>query len=466
MNDTLNGASLNIPAEEPVNANIPDVVLPDENKTEAENGSAALQNTGKNAEAETTFTVDGENASGDFMQTEREQGAITNEATDDADTSSEKEEKDFVDIPLSALDIDDSIKHKHTNNSAKRKKKNWSLVLFIAVNVIVIAITAMFEFGGDTQPETDTLYSILSSIGRNWYYLLLAIASFLFLYVFQVLKIALMIKASTGKQKIKPVIKSVILGKYYDNITPLAIGGQPFQAYYLAQNGVPVGTATAAPIVQLLLGTCGFLTLGVLSMIFFGSSVSTPIRVMAYIGMGINSLTPIAIIFLSIFPSATKNICFFFIKLLAKIHLVKDPVKTKEKTINTINDYRISMRYMAKSKMVILLGYFLSILEKFSEMSVTFFVMMACFNGVTSHSFLEMTAMTVLIYAAVSFIPTPGTAGASEGGFYLVFGSFWPMFIWRIITYYTTLALGLYVIIVNGIRKNRRAKQAQAKEKQ
>ena len=221
MNDTLNGASLNIPAEEPVNANIPDVVLPDENKTEAENGSAALQNTGKNAEAETTFTVDGENASGDFMQTEREQGAITNEATDDADTSSEKEEKDFVDIPLSALDIDDSIKHKHTNNSAKRKKKNWSLVVFIAVNVIVIAITAMFEFGGDTQPETDTLYSILSSIGRNWYYLLLAIASFLFLYVFQVLKIALMIKASTGKQKIKPVIKSVILGKYYDNITPL-----------------------------------------------------------------------------------------------------------------------------------------------------------------------------------------------------------------------------------------------------
>ena len=124
------------------------------------------------------------------------------------------------------------------------------------------------------------------------------------------------------------------------------------------------------------------------------------------------------------------------------------------------------MRYMAKSKMVILLGYFLSILEKFSEMSVTFFVMMACFNGVTSHSFLEMTAMTVLIYAAVSFIPTPGTAGASEGGFYLVFGSFWPMFIWRIITYYTTLALGLYVIIVNGIRKNRRAKQAQTKEKQ
>lgn len=123
MNDTLNGASLNIPAEEPVNANMPDVVLPEENKTEAVNGSAALQNTGKNAEAETTYTVDGETSSSDFAQTEKEQGATQNEATDDADTSSEKEEKDFVDIPLSALDIDDSIKHKHTNNSAKRKKR-------------------------------------------------------------------------------------------------------------------------------------------------------------------------------------------------------------------------------------------------------------------------------------------------------------------------------------------------------
>ena len=387
------------------------------------------------------------------------------EQTEQSETPSDanKEDKGFVDIPLSALDIDDSIKHKHTNNSTKRKKKNWSLILFIAVNVIVIAITAMFEFGGTKQEETNTLGSILNSIAKNWYFLLLGVVAFLLLYVFQVVKIALMIKASTGKCKIKPIIKSVILGKYYDNITPLAIGGQPFQAYYLSQNGVPVGTATAAPIVQLLLGTCGFLTIAIISIIFFGSSVSTPIRVMAYVGMGINSLTPLAIIFLSVLPGTTKKICFFFIKVLAKIHIIKDPAKSQEKTINTINDYRISVRYMAKSKMVIFLGYLLSIMEKFSEMSVTYFVMMACFNGVTSHSFLEMTAMTIMIYAAVSFIPTPGTAGASEGSFYVVFGSFWPMFIWRIITYYTTLALGLYVIIANGIRKNRMQKTTKSK---
>lgn len=376
--------------------------------------------------------------------------------------ATEEPEKDFVDIPFSALDIEDSIKHKHTNSSQKKKKKNWSMVLFISVNVLVIALTAMFEFGGDTHPD-GSLSSILSSIGKHWYFLVIAVCLFLSVYLLQTLKVYFMVKSASGKKKFKPILRSVVIGKYYDNITPLAIGGQPFQAYYLSQNGIPVGTATAAPIIQLFFGAIGFLTLGVLSMIFYGQSVQTPIRVMAYVGMSLNALTPLAILFFSLFPTTTKKICFFFINLLAKIHIIKDATKAQEKTINTINEYRISMKYMTKSFSTVIVSYVLSLFEKFSEMALTYFVMMACFNGVAPHSFLETTAMTVLIYAAASFIPTPGTAGASEGSFYIVFGSFWPMLIWRLINYYSSLAIGLSVIISNSVKKNRRMREAEKK---
>ena len=365
-------------------------------------------------------------------------------------TSQEEEE---VEIPFSSIDLDDEIQHKHTNTAKKKKKRNYSFLIFVLVNLVVIGITAIFEFGGENSEDRSKLADIAASIAKNWYYLFGALGCFLGIYLFQVLKVSSMIRVTTGQWRVRATVNSVILGKYYDNITPLAIGGQPFQAYYLSRNKVPVGTATAAPIVQLFLGTLGFITIALIAFFSFSSHVSsTFIRVCAYIGLGINSLTPIAIVFLSVLPNVTTRIVTFFIKVLAKLRVVKDVAETSAKAIGTINDYRTSIGFMYRSKLTLIIGYLLSVLEKISEMSITFFVIMACFNG--SGNYLQITAMTIFIYAATSFVPTPGTAGAAEGSFYIVFGSFWPMFIWRLFAYYSYLFFGIVVIISNGVRRS------------
>ncbi len=360
-----------------------------------------------------------------------------------------------VEIPISALDLDDEIKRKHTNTAQKKKKKKWSFLLFLAVNVIVIGITAMFEFTGEKSDDASTVADILNSLSHYWYYLIFAFLCFFGIYLFQAIKISRMLKVTTGKRRYKTTFVSVIIGKYYDNITPLAMGGQPFQAYFLTKNKVPAGTATAAPIVQLFLGTCGFLTLALVAFIFFGYAVeSTLIRVCAYIGFGINCLTPLAILFFSLFPKITTRIVSGCIKLLAKIHIIKDYETTLNKAIQTVVDYRTSIIFMWRSKSTMIIGYLLSVLEKLSEVSITFFVMMACFEG--SANYLEITAITLFIYSATSFVPTPGTAGASEGSFFIVFQSFLPMLIWRLFCYYSFLFFGFITVITNSL-KNRAA---------
>ncbi len=399
---------------------------------------------------------------GDLPKTEDSavNGAEIPPENEDGD-SAEGEESADVEIPIFAPDLKDEIEHKHTNNAKKRKKKTLTFILFIAVNVIVIAITAMFEFN-ESNEDAVALGKIAANIAQNWYFLLLAFLCFLGIYLFQTLKISLMIKVTTGQTKIRATVNSVILGKYYDNITPLAIGGQPFQAYYLTKSKVPVGTATAAPIVQLFLGTCGFLTIAVLAFIFFRDVAIEPfVKVCAYIGFGINSLTPIAILFFSLLPGITTRIVSAFIRLLAKIHIIKNKEETMQKAISTINDYRASILFMWRSKSTMLAGYLLSVLEKLSEMSITFFVLMACSDKIGSFAdYLQITALTIHVYAATSFIPTPGTAGAAEGGFYLVFKSFWPMFIWRLFSYYSYLFFGMVVIISNAVKRSKLAKRA------
>jgi uncharacterized protein (TIRG00374 family) len=273
-----------------------------------------------------------------------------------------------------------------------------------------------------------------------------------------------MIRVTTGLRRIKAIITSVIIGKYYDNITPLAIGGQPFQAYYLSKSKIPVGAATAAPIVQLFLGNCAFITISIFVFIFGGHTIdSTFVKVMAYIGVALNALIPIAIILFSILPNVTGKIASFLIKILTKLHIVKNYDELMEKTLSSINDYRSSIGFMWKSKRVIILGYILSILEKLSEFSITYFVMLAC--GLPCGNYFEVTALTLFIYAAASFIPTPGTAGASEGTFYIVFDSFWPMFIWRIFSYYSYLLFGFITILYNGIKRNLKNKEKAASKK-
>lgn len=378
---------------------------------------------------------------------------MAEEITTPTDESAKADEKDeIVDIPMSAPTAED-VASKGSVGEKRRKKKKLSLLLFLAVNVIVIAITALFEFAGDNAEDSASLADIAQSISGHWYYLVCAGLCFLGIYFFQVLKVSSMIKVTTGKYRLRATVNSVILGKYYDNITPLAIGGQPFQAYYLSKRKVPIGTATAAPIVQLFLGTCGFITLALIAFIFFGHYCESAfIRVCAYVGLGLNCLTPLAIILFSVFPKLTSKIVSVFIKLLAKLRIVKNPELAVNKAIQTINDYRSSIKFMCRSKITMLLGYLLSILEKLSEMSITFFVMMACFNG--QANYLHITALTLFIYAAASFVPTPGTAGASEGSFYIVFGSFWPMFIWRMFAYYSYLLFGFVVIIINYVRRS------------
>jgi len=363
------------------------------------------------------------------------------------------EDSDEIDIPISIVDAQDEIEHKHTNTTQKKKKQRWTFLLFLAVNVIVVAITAMFEFGGESTEDTAKLKDILSSLSQNWYFLGFALMCFLGIYLFQVLKISEMIRVTTGLKKTKAIITSVIIGKYYDNITPLAIGGQPFQAYYLSKNKIPVGAATAAPIVQLFLGNCAFITLSITAFIFGGQTVdSTFVKVLAYIGVAINALIPAAIVLFSVFPNITGKIASFLVKILAKLHIVKNYDEVMEKTLSSINEYRSSIGYMWKSKRVIILGYILSLLEKLSEFSITYFVLLAC--GLPCGNYFEVTALTLFIYAATSFVPTPGTAGASEGTFYIVFGSFWPMFIWRIFSYYSYLFFGFVTILYNGVKKN------------
>jgi glycosyltransferase 2 family protein len=65
--------------------------------------------------------------------------------------------------------------------------------------------------------------------------------------------------------------------------------------------------------------------------------------------------------------------------------------------------------------------------------------------------------MAAFLFLAVHFIPIPGSSGATEAGFGIFFSNFFfafsaaAMFIWRLITYYSTIVVGFIIIFIDGI---------------
>ena len=69
------------------------------------------------------------------------------------------------------------------------------------------------------------------------------------------------------------------------------------------------------------------------------------------------------------------------------------------------------------------------------------------------------------MYVGASLVPTPGAAGASEGGYMMVYRGLFgkhltmSMLVWRLATYYLTLLVGYLFVIADRMKPQRQMKK-------
>ena len=130
----------------------------------------------------------------------------------------------------------------------KESRKNLiTMVIAIAINLVIVGVIAFLEFGTDVRSAPAVF---LEDIRLGW--LLVALLCFGLALYMDFLKYRKMLMASEGTDDPRGALEVAILGKYYDNITPLGAGGQPFQMYYLKKRGFSPGTAGALPVTGFL----------------------------------------------------------------------------------------------------------------------------------------------------------------------------------------------------------------------
>lgn len=367
-------------------------------------------------------------------------------------------------------------KKEEETSISKRQRlfKNISVTVFIVLMVGVLAYTAYQDFFSDK--EIPSWEYIFETFKNNWFYFIFALLSVALCYVFKSTKLSIMCKALTGKWHYKTCIGTGAIGLYYNYVTPLAAGGQPFEIYHLAKNGVKGGVAGSLPIASFFLHQVAFLVLGLLSVILFSTNalkiptemignMPKVITVMAMVGLFFSILMPTVVLIFCVFPKLAGSLVKLAMKIGNKFRLVKDVKGTTEKTLNSVKHNATCLKDLAKRPLTLVLSVLLSFAEQLALCSIAYFTLRFFGFDWPARNILEwlqVLSLCFILYSAISFIPTPGNSGAADLSFYLLFDTglmigatkigalaFPAMITWRILSFYSFVVIGFIYTTLN-----------------
>ena len=369
-----------------------------------------------------------------------------------------------------------------SSNNTKKKKWKTAIKVILLTALIGLSIGLMFGLGdyihGDTLGFVDMLKTTF-----EWKYFLIFLAAILAYIFFESLKYAYLLKISTGKWRLKNSIKVMFLGKYYDGITPLGTGGQPFQIYYLHKRDVPAGIATAVPLVKYIVTTFVF---GIMCAVFLGmapgqfesdSAVSDKLTlscmIIAWIALAFNMLIPTVMILLSAFPKVGKKIIVWIVKVLHKMHIVKHKYPVTKKYVYEVAEYRNALKLLIRKWYMLIPLILITVVESFLYITMPFFAVTAVAGAVAPPSvdlLVQIWCLAAVSFFSASWVPTPGNAGAQETTTSIVFATItaisldfnvvgWVVFAWRFTTFYLYIIVGVLMTLFSMIRDAVRAKR-------
>ncbi len=434
-----------------------------------------------------------ENAPSPAQAEDKEQ--ISFEETAKAEEEAEKREQEKLDATdgeefaaryhsAKERDMQKLSEEMEARSAVKTKKqkiktavKTICMILLIGLSVGIMFGLGDYLGGDETKSFSEMLHECF-----NWRYFLLFIAVILAYIFFESLKYAYLLKISTGKWRLKNSIKTMFLGKYYDGITPLGTGGQPFQIYYLHKRNVPAGVATAVPLVKYIVTTFVFgliaIVLLALTPAYFRdnekihSALSVSLMVVAWISLFFNLSIPAIMIILSAFPKVGKKMIVGLVKLLSKMHIVKHRYSVTKKYVYEVAEYRNALKLLIQKWWMLIPLIFITLIESMLYITLPFFAVISVAGVAPTWSLLvQIWCLAMVSFFSASLVPTPGNSGASETASSFVFATVtgiesvigWVILSWRFSTFYLYIVVGVCMSIFSMIRDAVRARRARRK---
>ena len=280
--------------------------------------------------------------------------------------------------------VEEDIKNQEVEVPEPKKRKYGWVGMILLLAVIGLGIFLMFKItellpGGGIKE----IGSVLSNVDYKYFAISIALA--ILIPILVMIEYGIVNHSLTKKVSPKAISKTTFVGKYYDFITPFSTGGQPMQIHTLHKHGYDGATSSAIILIRYSVNMVCWLLVG-LTLMIAGFNVLNTIEVdgsksflliAGIIGICLNLLLPLSVLTFVVFPKFANGSTKLFIKIGAKLHIFKDPVKSYEKAYKTVHDFRMCFRTISKKPLHFVLLVLVSIIEYSITFALPFFVIMS-----------------------------------------------------------------------------------------
>ena len=357
---------------------------------------------------------------------------------------------------------------KAIKDKKKAKRKKIISVLSIVLNIAILAIVLTVSLANEGFEAIE--------LNLDARYLAVLVALTFGIFFFDSLKIYLLVLASTKKSRPFLSFKTSALGKYYDAITPSSIGGQPFQMLYMNKRGINGAISTSIPLMKTMFWQISNVLFCAFVLIFgtassLGLDTNPAAQVLAWVGLAAQTIAVLSIFLLSVSKKVGPKIVIWALKVLSKMHIVKNYRSTFRNVMRFVANYQKTFRAYAKNLWLIIAQFIVAFAEIFVYNLIPYFIYKT-FVPEGTLPWTQFFMQSMICSLSMMFIPTPGASGGAEALFTVVFASafngkpFWPLLFWRFSTYYSVLVIGLIVLIYDFIIGNKKLEKLQQQTKE
>ncbi|NBD25138.1 lysylphosphatidylglycerol synthase transmembrane domain-containing protein [Paenibacillus glycinis] len=335
------------------------------------------------------------------------------------------------------------------------RNKLFNFVVVVATFVIFLSFF-LFTKG------LKALIAELETLHLAW--ILAAAALVLLFWFFEMLVLyTIARKLHAIKNLLAKAVKFEMIGLFFGAVSPFSAGSNPAQLYAMTENGIPAGIAGSILMIKFILHQSINIAILVAAVLFRFGYFNARVDYFPYLcllGLAIHVLIMAFAILFAINGKLTKRLLTSILHALHRVRLVKNTDAALGKIEIELAHFHENASFITKHVKMCAYASLFTLLQYAAFFSIPYCI----YRSFGYHAADLWTLMCAQIFLVnfMAIIPLPGAAGGAEGGFYLIYGMFFDagtiitaIFVWRVLTYYATIAAGsIFTLILPNARKH------------
>lgn len=317
----------------------------------------------------------------------------------------------------------------------------WFNVLLILGLTVLSLVFALYD-------SYKTVWATISRMNL-WELLLIMFWGFLPFLLWGVI-LTVLGKTIKKDYSLRQGIANAYIGGFVSGITPSSTGGQFAQTYAYRKSGLKTSQGAGLIWMDFFVHQFVIVIMAVaLYLIFLNTFNNAAISVVFGVGLFANSVVVLLLWLMIQFPKLYHKIMFWGIHLMHRFKFIKNKEKILEDWNATMTHFNDAIKAVSKNRKVFWQITGLYVVRMTLYFATPFAIGQLLGTSLDWNDFFPMLALAGFVSISNTFIPLPGSSGATESLFVLVFSvvigksaAASTMILWRLTNFYIPLLVG------------------------